>query len=234
MKLVTQQIASSFVFVVFLQSALSFAQEKTPKKRHLWEILGDAVSEILPHGTGSIRRDNSGVDSDGVRQFDPTGPGSAASTHMTTFGPTYLAAMIVETAASPFVLTGKHSVQSLEDSTRNSKHESQKEEIDELKKEIERLKREQKILDDKLKSQAEEMIDSYEKPGKVGEVGPELNKYLKGTRLKIAASLAYLAHSYGLPADAANAFANKTLRRISDLDLAKEFLVLSEKKEIGE
>lgn len=235
MKLVTKQIAGSFVLVVLLQSAISFAQETTPTKKHLWEILGDAVSDILPHGTGSIRRDNSGVGSDGVKRFDPTSPGSAASTHITTFGPTYLAALIVETAASPFILTGSHTVQSLEDSTRNSKHESQKEEIDELKKEIERLKWEQKQLNEKLKSQAEEMIDSYGGSRKVGgSVPPELKKYFQSTREKLVQGIAFGALAMGATPSQAQVEAGRVVGKITDLDLAHNLLSFSFEAGTGE
>ena len=213
----------SLVLLVFgmLSSSSSFAQEK---RRHLWRMIADEVSRVLPSGSGNFSKDwelaNQGKD-EGL---------SAATSHVLSFSPTYIVASIVETALSPFFLTSEGMKGTSEESSKKSKEEEKKqenEEIERLKRENAELKLKQKELIEKLKSQAERLIDSYDPDSKVGQVEPELRLFLDHARQQILAKHSIVLLAFGVPMENVKIEANALEKVLTDYQLSQKFLTLN-------
>lgn len=209
-----------FVFGM-LSSKESFAQEK---RRHLWRMIADEVSRVLPSGSGSYSKDwelaKQGKD-EGV---------SAATSHVLSFSPTYIIASIVETALSPFFLSSEGIHGTSEESSKKSKEEEKEEENEEikrLKRENAELKIKQKELIDKLNNQAERFIESYDPNSKVGLVEPELKLFLQRARQQILARHSIVSLGLGTPIENVKIEAKALETVLTDFTLCQKFLSLN-------
>ena len=187
-----------------------FAQEKN---KWLWEKLGDEVSRVVPGGKDSLERD-----------FENRNNPAPATTHVVTMGPIYLALSLVQTAFLPT----SYPIDESQETTAASKVEAENEEVKKLKRDNEELLKKQIELLEKLRNQAERFIDSYNPDTKIGMLEPELKKVLGEVRGNLLASFQAAALVSGADKKQAQTSSQQLNSKISDYDLANEFLRISE------
>ncbi len=193
-------------FCLGLGQSQVFAQEKN---KWLWEKLGDEVSRIVPGGKDSLERD-----------FESRNNPAPGTTHVVTMGPIYLALSLIQTAFLPTT----YPIDESQESTAASQVEAENEEIKKLKRENEELLKKQIELLEKLRNQAERFIESYNPDTQIGLLEPELKKYLGEVHGRVLALIQTAAQVSGANDKQALALAKRLSSKISDFDLASEFL----------
>ena len=151
----------------FFLSVKSFSQDSKP----FWRKMGDEVSKILPSGQGDIGADFNFEKYPVENRGDRWGGPFAGTSHILCFSPTYLATALVETALSPVLLTTAKITEESEETTEKTGNRAVEEENERLKNEVKQLKKREAELLEKLKSQAEKFIESYNPNSKGGLVG---------------------------------------------------------------